>query len=113
MERKQDIETRVNNTLESVRSIKPVDAPAFFTEKTVSKLRASKKSDYTFTYTGLLKIAAVIVLLIINVYTIQFILGSSKQDNVAENTTATVKDLVNDYQPNDSSELTFEERLSK
>jgi len=112
MERKEEIKLQVDKILESVKGIKAVDAPAFFTEKTVSRLRASKSERTTFSYTSLLKIAAILVLLVVNTYTIRYIL-STNQPDVATISTATVNDLVNEYQPSDANELTFEEKLDK
>jgi hypothetical protein len=111
MEPKPGIESKVNETLNSAKGINFVDVPAFFTEKTVNKLRTSIKEENSFSYSGLLKIAAILVLLIINTYTIKYILNP-QQESVATST-ATVNDLVNDYQPNDMSEVSFEENLNK
>jgi hypothetical protein len=108
MERNPDIETKINEALESFKKLERVEAPPFFTDKTMQKLHSANRGA-SFSYSGLLKIAAVVVLLAINVYTIQYILNT-KQDNVA-NTTVTVKDVINEYQPNDGTELTFEENL--
>lgn len=106
MERKPDIETKINEALKSVKNVVPVEASAFFTDKTMQKLHTVERG-YSLSYIGLLKIAAVIVLLIVNVYTIQYILNT-KQDSVSS-ATVTVKDVVNEYQPNDGTELTFED----
>lgn len=110
MEQKPGIERKVNETLNSAKSIKPVEVPAFFTEKTVSKLRASIKEESSFSYTGLLKIAAIVMLLIANAYTINYILNP-KQESAAN--MVTVKDLVNEYQTGDATEVTVEENLNK
>lgn len=106
MERKHSIESRVNEALNSAKRINPVEAPAFFTDKTMNRLKAENERDYSFSSAGLLKIAAVLVLVIMNIYTIRYILNSSKQET-------SVNDLVNEYQPSDNGELTFDETINK
>src|SRR5579872_6174944 len=108
MDTKPNIESKINETLNSAKKVNPVEAPAFFTDKTVSKLRASVKQEQSYSYMGLLKIAAIVVLLIANAFTVKYIL-SPKQDTATNQ--VTVKDLVNEYQPNDADEVTFEENL--
>ncbi len=105
------MESKVDQALEGVKKINQVEAPAFFTEKTLNRLRNPKEQRYSFTGMGILKIAAIIALLIVNVYTIQYIMGNNQEQ--ATDRTLTVKDLVNDYQPSDATELTFEQKLSK
>ena len=109
MENKSNIESKINEVLETARKVQQVETPAFFTDKTLQRLRIAKKEEKNFSKMSLLRVAAVIVLLVINVYTIQYIL-SSKQQNLASTNTTTVQDLVNDYQPNDRTELTFENK---
>ena len=110
MERKHDIENLVSEALNSAKKINQVEVPAFFTDKTMNRIKAEKEHDYSFSPAGLLKIAAVLVLVIMNIYTIRYILNSSKQET---SVTATVSDLVNEYQPGDNSELTFDETINK
>jgi hypothetical protein len=110
MDTKPVIEFKINETLNSAKKVNSVDVPAFFTEKTVNKLRASVKQEQSYSYKGLLKIAAIVVLLIANTYTVKYIL-SPKQDTTTNQ--FTVKDLVNEYQPNDADDITFEENLNK
>lgn len=111
MTQKQDIESKIDQTLEVVKKISQVEAPAFFTEKTLNRLRNPKVQRFAFSGMPILKIAAIIVLLIVNVYTIQYIMGTNEES--VTDSTITVKDLVNDYQPNDATELTFEQKLNK
>jgi hypothetical protein len=112
MQAKPDIESKIKEALESAKRIKTVDAPAFFTDKTVNRLRASAAEKQTFSYTGILKIAAVIMLLLVNVYTIRYVLNSRQPEVIAVNN-ATIKDFVSEYQPSDANELTFEEKIDK
>ncbi len=110
MEKIPNIEDQINEALNSVKKIQPVEAPAFFTDRTVNRLKASAKEGYTFSPAGFLKIASVIVLVCVNVYTIKYVLSGSKQD--AATVTPSVKDIVNEYQPNDTIELTIETRIN-
>jgi hypothetical protein len=110
MERRPDIESQINEALNSAKKVQPIEVPAFFTDKTVNKLRASANEGYSFSAAGLLKIAAILVLVCVNVYTIKYVLSGSKQDAAAG--AATVRDLVNEYQPNDTIELTIETRIN-
>jgi hypothetical protein len=110
MERRPDIETQINEALNSAKKVQPVEMPAFFTDKTVNRLKASANERYTFSPAVLLKIAAVIVLVCVNVYTIKYVLSGTKQD--AAIGTPTVRDLVNEYQPNDTIELTIETKIN-
>jgi hypothetical protein len=110
MERRPNIEDQINEALNSVKKIQPVEAPAFFTDKTVNRLKASANEKYAFSASGLLKIAAVIVLVCVNVYTIKYVLTGSKPDAAAS--APTVRDMVNEYQPNDTIELTIETKLN-
>ncbi|HXB12049.1 MAG TPA: hypothetical protein VNZ45_08700 [Bacteroidia bacterium] len=109
MEKIPNIEDQVNEALSSAKKVQPVEVPAFFTDRTVNRLKASAKEGYTFSPTVLLKIAAVILLVCVNVYTIKYVLSGSKQDTAV---TPSVKDIVNEYQPNDTIELTIETRIS-
>jgi hypothetical protein len=110
METGPNIEDQINEALNSVKKVQPVEAPAFFTDKTVNRLKASAKEGYSFSPAGLLKIAAVIILVCVNAYTIKYVLSGSKQDASVAN--PTVKDIVNEYQPNDTIELTIETKIN-
>jgi len=110
MEQKPGIESKIHEVLNSVKSIKPVDVPIRFIDKTVNRLSDSVNEENRFSYGALLKIAAIVILLIANAYTIKFILNPKPE---SPNVTVTVKDVVNEYQSADASELTFEENLSK
>src|ERR1700677_3123490 len=101
MERKQDIESKVNEALNSVKKVQRIEAPAFFTDKTMQKLHASQVQN-TFSYSGLFKIAAIVVLLMVNVYTIKYILNTNQESTVNTNATS-VTDVVNEYQPSDAT----------
>lgn len=111
METKPNIEARINETLDSAKKLNQVDVPAFFTERTINRLRTSGQDKYAFSYTSVLKMAAAIILLVVNIYTIRYII-SPKQENVAT-TTASVKDLLNEYQPNDAGDLAFDQNFDK
>ena len=110
MERRPDIESQIDEALNSAKKIQPVEVPAFFTDKTVNKLRASANEGYSFSVAGLLKIAAILVLVCVNIYTIKYVLSGSKQDS--SQVTPTVRDIVNEYQPNDTIELTIETNIN-
>lgn len=111
MEIKPNIETRINETLDSAKKLNQVDVSPFFTEKTLGRLHTSAEEKFSFSYMGILKIAAAIILLIINIYTIRYII-SPKQDNVNA-TTASVKDLLKEYQPNDTGDLAFDKNIDR
>lgn len=110
METKPNIESKVNEVLNSAKKVNSVEVPSFFTDKTINKLHASVREEQSYSYIGLLKIAAMVVLLIANAFTVKYIL-SPRQENVTN--TVTVKDLANEYQANDADDITFEENLSR
>ena len=110
MERKTDIEFKVNEALNSVKKVQRAEAPPFFTDKTMQRLHTVNPNS-AFSYSGLLKVAAIVVLLMVNVYTIKYILNTNQESTVNTNATS-VKDVVNEYQPTDATELTFENKLA-
>lgn len=110
MESKTGIKEQVSKALNSSGKIGTVETPAFFTERTMQRLKASEKDNNRFPSGAWLKMAAIVLLAVVNLYTIFYISGSSKQSSQAA-MQATLKDFVNEYQPADSTIVTIENNL--
>ncbi|HSY75626.1 MAG TPA: hypothetical protein VK890_02150 [Bacteroidia bacterium] len=95
METNPNIEKDIERTMGVFKSIRIVDAPAMFTEKAMQRIGSAKQQS-RFTTSVLLKIAAAIILICINAYTINYIFDTPVQQTPA--VTTTIDDLVNDYQ---------------
>ena len=109
METKPNIEKQIDSVLESAKNIQPVDVPVGFTDRTMQRLTEEKKKNSSL-YPALLRIAAIFILALVNIYTIDRIVNSPPQQQVSA--PAGVNDLVSDYQVNDGTEITFEKTTS-
>ncbi len=102
MDRKQDIEDNINAALQAAGKIQPSELPNGFSERVANKLHAQNKVRMLYNIAPLLRVAAVFVLIIINVFTLRlFTEGQPKQATAQY---VTIKDFVNEYQINDGSE---------
>jgi hypothetical protein len=100
METNNNIEQEIENVLAAAKNVKPVDTPLLFTEKTMQRIH-TEKHEQGFSLYSVLKIAAVIVLVGLNVYTISRVLETPLQQS--EPVKISMDDLVNDYQVTDVS----------
>jgi hypothetical protein len=95
METNPNIEKDIEHAMGVFQNINIVDVPAMFTEKTIQRIRTAKQGPQ-FAASSFLKIAAAIILICINAYTIKYIFDTPIQQTPS--VTTTIDDLVNDYQ---------------
>jgi len=101
METRDDIEKEVDKTLTAMKNINAVDIPSSYVEKTMQRM-GSVKPAYNAGRYAVLKVAAVIILICINAYTISRLVESPAQQPEVQ-TKASIDDLVSDYQVTDIS----------
>ena len=104
METKPNIEEQINAALESVKNIQPAELSYGFLERVVSKLKARPASNIRNIYVmpPLLKVAAMLILIIVNVFALRLIVSPQSTQNPAQY--VTIRDFVNEYQINDTNE---------
>jgi hypothetical protein len=102
MERKTDIEDQINAALQSAKSIEPSDLPYGFSERVANRLHSQNNVRRLYNIAPLLRVAAVFVIIIINVLTLR--LTTDGQPKQTATQYVTLKDFVNEYQINDASE---------
>ncbi|HXP51966.1 MAG TPA: hypothetical protein VN922_18570 [Bacteroidia bacterium] len=95
METNHNIEKEIDNTLNVAKKIAAVEASAYFTESTMQRISVVSKETFLAGY-GLLKAAAIVILICLNVYTIKYVFESPEPQ--VPQVTASIDDLVNDYQ---------------
>jgi hypothetical protein len=100
METKHNIEKDIDDTIGVAKKIAPVEAPAYFTESTMQRIAVVSKESY-LSAVSLLKAAAIVILICLNVYTIKYVFESPEPQ--IQTVTASIDDLVNDYQVADIS----------
>ena len=105
MERKQGIEEQIDSVLGSAKQVKPVDTPFGFTDRAMQRIREQENKD-SAVLPAFLKIAAILILAIVNSYTIVRIVNSPPQQTqeISVSAPANVNDLVSEYQANDFNE---------
>lgn len=96
MEANENIEREIEKVLSAGKNIKPVDLPEFYTERTMQRI-ASAKPGRSNTVYAMLKIAAAVILICVNAYTVSYLFESPAPQQ-PEQTNASIDDLVNDYQ---------------
>ncbi len=101
METNQNIEKAIESTLGAAKNINSVDVPAFYADRTMQRISAVKNEPF-LSASVLLKAAAVLVLVCLNAYTIKYVFETPAQQTPVV-ATATIDDLVNDYQVADIS----------
>ncbi len=111
MKEKSAIEEQVDRCLKSIRNSSRVETPPFFAERTMRRMREQTNRNKRLGVGAILKIAAIIVLAVVNLYTIFYISGGSKQEMNGANSAA-AKEFVKEYQPNDSTVVTIENNLN-
>jgi hypothetical protein len=102
METKPDIEDQINAALQSAKNIQPVELPYGFSERVVSRLQRKDNVRSLYTLSPLLKVAAIFILILINVFTLRLALSPQPVQSPAQY--VTIKDFVNEYQINDPNE---------
>jgi hypothetical protein len=103
METKVHIEDQVNRALNSVKNMEPVELPDGFSDKVFSKLHAKKDNVRSlYSIPPLLKVAAMIAIILVNVFTLRLALTPQPTQNPAQYTG--IKDFVNNYQINDAND---------
>lgn len=105
METNMDTEDQINRALYSVKNTELVELPYGFADKVINKLHASKDNVRSlYAIPPLLKVAAMIVLVLVNVFTLKLAFSSQPvQSNSAQY--VTIKDFVSDYQIDANDEL--------
>jgi hypothetical protein len=103
METKHNIEDQINAALQSARNILPVELPYGFSDKVMNRLHTKENNVRSvFTLSPLVRIAALFILIIVNMFTLKLALSPQPVQNPAQ--FVTIKDFVNDYQINDTNE---------
>lgn len=104
METNRNIEKDIENALGVTSKITPVDVPAFFTERTMQRMRIAKQEQRLSGF-SILKVAVIVVLVCVNAYTISKLVSDSpaQTTDTTTNVSASMDDLVNDYQVTDAS----------
>lgn len=106
METRPDIEEQINRAFNSVKNTESVELPFGFADKVMNKIHANERGRVRNMYTisPLLKVAAMVVLIVVNVFTIKLALNSGSQPAQSPAQYGTIKDFVNNYQMNDANE---------
>jgi hypothetical protein len=114
MERKQNIEEQIDSILGSAKKIQQVDVPFGFVDKAVQKLRKQQEVE-TSAWPAILKIAAVVILVIVNSYTVSYIINSPSQETqeVIAPESDNINALVTEYQASDFNEDILTSNITK
>jgi len=99
METNNNIEKDIEKVFDAAKNIKQADLPMSFAEKTMQRINSAKPAPAVSAYL-LLKVAAIIILVGLNVYTISRLLESPVQTEAVK---VSMDDLVKDYQVTDVS----------
>ncbi len=103
METNPNIEDQINRAFNSVKNTEPVELPFGFADKVMNKVYAKEDNVRNlYTMPAFLKVAAVFVLMLINIFTLRLALSSQPAQAPVQYTT-TINDFVNDYQLNDAN----------
>jgi hypothetical protein len=109
METNPNIEDQINKALQSVKNTEPVELPFGFSERVMNKLHSEKGAietqqnnvrSFFHTASPLLKLAAVFILIIVNIFTLRLILSPQPAQSTTQY--ATVKDFVDQFQINEN-----------
>jgi hypothetical protein len=103
METNPNIEDQINRALKSVNNIEPVELPFGFSDRVINRLHTQQNNVRSiYTISPLLKVAAVFVLILINIFTLRLALSPQPTQSPAQ--FVTIRDFVNDYQINDTND---------
>lgn len=104
METKPDIENQINKAFHSVKNLEPVELPFGFTDKVMNKLHAEKNNVRSlFALSPMLKIAAMITIILVNIYTLNLELSSNTPPPSTTAQYAGINDFVSYYAINDAN----------
>src|SRR5579863_10181288 len=103
MEMKPDIEEQIKATLQSAKGISPCELPYGFSDRVLNKLQENNNNVRNiYTLSPLWRVAAVFILIVINVITLRLALSPQPAQSTVQY--GTIKDFVNEYQINDAGE---------
>jgi hypothetical protein len=101
METRDNIEKEVDKALTAMKNTNAVEVPSYYVERTMQRIGLAKP-EYNSGRYAVLKVAAVIILICINAYTISRLVESPAQQPEVQ-TKVSIDDLVSDYQVTDIS----------
>ena len=105
METKTNIEEQINRAFESVKNTEPVELPFGFSDRVMNKLHEKPNNVRSiYSMSPLLKVAAVFILILVNVFTLRLAFFSPQPVQNPTQYVTTINDFVNDYQINDTNE---------
>lgn len=103
MKTNPDIEDLINRAFNSIKNTEPVELPYGFSDKVINRLHAKKDNVRSmYSISSLLKVAAMVVLIVVNAFTLKLAFSPQPVQNPPQY--ATIKDFVNDYQINDAND---------
>ena len=102
MERKQEIEDQISAALQSAKNMEQAELPFGFSDKVLNKMRSKSRVRIMYNFSPYLRVAAVFVIIIVNVFTLRLFIESQPKQSPAQY--VTIKDFVNDYQLSDGNE---------
>lgn len=103
METNKSIEDKVNAALQSAKKIRPAELPYGFSDRVMSRLHQKDNNvRRIFVFSPLLKMAAMFILILVNVFTLRLALSPQPTQNPSQY--VTIKDFVSQYQINDAGE---------
>jgi hypothetical protein len=103
MEMKPEIEDQIKATLQSAKSMSPSELPYGFSDRVMNKLQEKNNNVRSiYILSPLLRVAAVFILVVINVITLRLALSPQPAQSTVQY--GTIKDFVNEYQINDAGE---------
>jgi hypothetical protein len=104
METKLNIEDQINKALDSIKNIEPVELPFGFSDKVMNKLNSEKNNVRSlYSFSPMLKVAAMITIVLVNVYTLKLALNSNTPLPSAPAQYTSINDFVNEYGINDAN----------
>lgn len=104
METKINIEDQINRAFDSVKNIEPVELPFGFSDKVMNKLHAEKgKVRSLYSISPMLKVAAMITIVLVNVYTLKLAISSNTPLPPTPVQYTTINDFVNSYGINEGN----------
>jgi hypothetical protein len=111
-EKDAGLKALVDKAMHSAGKTGKAELPAFFTDRTMLRIRGMEhhRSNENKTLAWL-KAAAVILLVAANMYTLYYIAGTDRRQTQAAGN-ATLNDFVNEYHPSDSTVVTIENNLN-
>lgn len=108
METNNNIENTIESVLNVAKNIRPVEPPLLFTDKVMYRVSmenhpysSPKTTHKTLSNNFLWKVAAILVLMAVNLYTLSHILESPVEQQEPVN--VSINDLVNDYSVSDAN----------